>query len=159
MKKVILFAIAILFSALIRAQSNKEDIDIIQAAYGKDKKTLVAEFIKLEGQQKTAFWNLYDEYETKRKALGKKRIALIEKYAEEYDKLNDIKIDSLMKAMFSLQAETDQLIVTYYQKMKKPAGYQAAAQFSQIEGYLLSIVRVSLLENIPFFGELYKEKN
>jgi hypothetical protein len=61
------------------AQSNKEDIDLIQSIYGKEKKTIVADFIKLEGAQKDAFWKLYDEYETKRKALGQKRVALLEK--------------------------------------------------------------------------------
>ena len=79
--KKIFFLAAICVSAIVSAQSNKEDIDLIQAAYGKDKKAIVAEFIQLEGAKKDAFWKLYDQYETERKTLGKKRPA--ERRAEE----------------------------------------------------------------------------
>lgn len=156
MKKILLFIAAVAFVSTIHAQSNKEDVDLIQALYGKDKKELTANFIKLEGAQKDEFWKLYDEYETARKALGKKRIALLEKYAQEYNTADDKKIDELMKQMFDLQSQTDKLIVTYYDKMKGKTGYKAAAQFSQSEAYLLNIVRLTILEQIPFFGQLYK---
>jgi hypothetical protein len=78
MKKLLILA-AVCLTTVVVAQSNKEDIDIIQSLYGKEKKTIVADFIKLEGAQEDAFWKLYDEYETKRKEFGKKRIALLEK--------------------------------------------------------------------------------
>jgi Spy/CpxP family protein refolding chaperone len=156
MKKILFLITTVAFVSIVHAQSNQEDVDLIQALYGKDKKELVASFIKLEGAQKDAFWKLYDEYETARKNLGKKRFALLEKYAESYDTADDKKIDELMKQMFDLQVQTDKLIATYYDKMKTKTGYKAAAQFSQSEAYLLSIVRVTLLEKIPFFGQLYR---
>jgi hypothetical protein len=56
--------------------------------------------------------------------------------------------------MISLGSKTDKLISTYYSKMKKPAGVKAAAQFFQIESYLLSSIRAAILEEIPFIGEL-----
>ena len=56
-----LLMIAILFiSAFGYAQSNKEEVDLFQSLYGMDKKSLVAEFIKLQGAQKDEFWKLYD---------------------------------------------------------------------------------------------------
>jgi hypothetical protein len=39
--------------------------------------------------------------------------------------------------------------------MEKAAGVKAAAQFYQLEAYLLSVIRASILENIPFIGELH----
>jgi hypothetical protein len=39
---------------------------------------LVSDFMNLEGPKADAFWKLYDEYETQRKALGQKRIALLD---------------------------------------------------------------------------------
>ena len=80
MKKVSIFFISLLISGVALAQSNKEDVDIIQSVLGKEKKALVADFLKLEAGPKTdAFWKQYDEYETERKALGRERIALLEK--------------------------------------------------------------------------------
>ena len=154
MKQTLVLLLAVFFGSALLAQSNKEDIDMIQAMYGKDKKVLVANFIPLEGKQKAEFWKLYDEYETARKKLGKKRIAILEKYAAVYDTASNKQIDQLMGQMFTLQSETDKLIQTYYNKMKLKAGYEAAAKFSQMEAYFVSAIRASLLEKIPFFHEL-----
>lgn len=152
--KTILIASALLVSTISFAQSNKEDIDFIQAMYGKEKKEIVAGFIKLEGAQKDAFWKLYDEYETQRKELGKKRVSLLERYAANYGTMDDASTDALMKEMNALGLKTDKLIDTYYGKIKKESGVKAAAQFVQIEIYLLSVVRATILESIPFIGEL-----
>jgi len=122
--------------------------------YGKEKKTIVADFIKLEGAQKDAFWKLYDEYEGKRKALGHKRVALLEKYAANYGTMDDLATSNLIKETVSLGAETDKLIATYHKKIEKAAGAKPAAQFYQLEVYLLSAIRTAIFENIPFIGEL-----
>lgn len=153
MKKIAL--LAFLFISVVGfAQSNKEDVDFIQSIYGKEKKTIVADFIKLEGAQKDAFWKLYDEYETERKELGKQRISLLEKYANGYTTLDEAATDEIIKEMSSLGAKTDKLIATYYGKMKKASNVKAAAQFFQIESYFLSAIRAKILESIPFIGEL-----
>ncbi|HEX6890475.1 MAG TPA: hypothetical protein VF141_07280 [Chryseolinea sp.] len=153
MKKLLLLAV-ICFPLISFAQSNKEDIDLIQSLYGKEKKTLVAEFIKLEGASKDAFWKLYDEYETKRKALGQKRISLLEKYANNYANLDDATTSQIINETISLGAETDKLIATYHKKIEKAAGAKPAAQFYQLEAYFLSAIRAKILEAIPFVGEL-----
>ena len=114
----------------------------------------MAEFIQLEGAQKDAFWTIYDEYETKRKELGQKRVALLEKYANEYMNITDAETSQLVKETASLGAQTDKLIVTYHKKLEKAAGAKAAAQFYQIEVYFLSAIRTAIFESIPFIGEL-----
>ncbi len=155
--KKIFFLAAMCISAGVSAQSNKEDVDLIQAAYGKEKKAIVAEFIQLEGAKKDAFWKLYDQYETERKALGKKRIALLEDYAANYGSMSDAAVSKNIKETAALGLKTDQLISTYHQRIEKAAGPKAAAQFFQIEVYFLSAIRTAILENIPFIGELKHE--
>jgi hypothetical protein len=154
MKKLIVLAAALLLTFGLQAQSNKEDIEILQGVYGKDKKEIMAGFVQLKGTQGDAFWKLYDAYETERKALGRQRIALLEKYSSNYGTMNDAELDKLMKDIQSLQVSTDKLIVKYYDKMKKEASVKSASQFYELEGYFLSIIRCTILENIPFIGEL-----
>jgi len=136
------------------AQSNKEDVDFIQSIYGKEKKAVVAQFIQLDGPQKDAFWKIYDEYEVKRKELGHQRVALLERYAKNYTTLDDATTDQITKDMLSLGVKTDKLINTYYGKLKKASSVKAAAQFVQIESYLLSEVRTAIFESIPLIDEL-----
>lgn len=153
MKKLLtLFAVCI--SVLVTAQSNKEDIDFLQAIYGKEKKVIAADFIQLDDAKKDAFWKLYDEYEVKRKELGRKRIVLLEQYANEYLTLDDATTTKIIKDIASLGVQTDKLISTYHGKMQKAAGAKPAAQFFQLEVYFLSVIRVAIMENIPFIGEL-----
>ena len=155
MKKVSVFFISLLISGVVFAQSNKEDVDIIQSVLGKEKKALVADFLKLEAGPKTdAFWKLYDAYETERKALGKQRIALLERYAASYGTTDDVQTDQMVKDIQSLQGKTDKLIIKYYDKVKKETSVKTAAQFYQLEAYFLSVIRATILNSIPFIGEL-----
>lgn len=156
MKKVfftISLALVSMSSSLF-AQSNTEEIDMVQSIFGMEKKALVAEVIQPEAGKSDAFWVLYDQYETKRKDLGKRRIALLNSYADSYDTLDEVSTDKILKEMMSLQVATDKLIGSYAKKIRKSVDVKTAAQFYQIEGYLLSKIRTVILENIPVIGEM-----
>jgi hypothetical protein len=150
MKKMILFFVALLSVTFISAQSNKEEIDLIQAAFGMEKKAMVAEFVKVDSAQKDAFWSLYDEYETARKEFGKQRIKLLEQYAENYDKLTNESADTWTKEVISLGNKTDALMETYYNKIKKVTNPVVALQFYQVESFILTGIRIKILSEIPF---------
>lgn len=149
MKRLTLFLAFIFAFALVKAQSNKEEIELIQSVFGMEKKAIIAEFIKIDDAQKDAFWALYDEYETKRKDLGKNRVALLEEYAENYDKLTSEKAESWTKQVISQSAKTDDLLVSYVKKIRKATNPIVALQFYQVESYILSGIRVSILEELP----------
>ena len=56
MKNIIILAVGTMISISALAQSNKEDVDLIQAIYGKEKKAIVADFIMPpDAAKKTAF--------------------------------------------------------------------------------------------------------
>lgn len=158
MKKSLLTSALLLFVSFCFAQSNKEEVDLVQSIFGMEKKAMAAEFIKVEGAQKDAFWAAYDEYETKRKELGKKRIDLLNKYAATYATMDDATADDIIKQTISLQVANDKLIATYYNKIKKSSGVKPAAQFYQLESYVLSEIRAAIMENIPLIGALDKTK-
>jgi len=158
MKKILLTTAMVALTFFAFSQSNKEEVDLEQATFGKDKKAMAAEFIQLEGAQKDAFWTTYDEYETKRKALGKQRIDLLHKYVDNYATLDDATTDNIVKEMMKLQVQTDKLIATYYDKVKKGSGVKAAAQFYQFENYILAAIRSAIMENIPLIGEADQKK-
>lgn len=154
MKKLLFIIAAMLMIApMAKSQSNAEEIDFFQSIFGSEKKAMVASFINLEGEASTAFWANYDRYETERKALGKSRIALLEKYADEYENMNADQTDAIMASWIKQRKAVDKLIDTYYKKMKKSSGSKAAAQFYHLENYFASAIRATLLESIPVIGE------
>ncbi len=153
MKKITLLIAALTIGILSYAQSNKEEVDFMQAAIGMQKKEAVAQFVHPTEAQKDAFWGLYDQYEAARKINGKKRIELLEQYAKQYSSMTDEQADKFMKELITLQTSTDKLIVTYYKKVKKATSPIVAMQFYEIENYLLAVVRAQILDEIPFVGE------
>jgi hypothetical protein len=150
MKKNILIIAALFLASFAYSQSNKEEIDLVQAAFGMDKKAIVADFVQLSDTQKDAFWTLYDEYETKRKEYGRERIVLLQQYAEQYMTMTSEQADAWTKSVMELQIKTDKLIATYYEKVKDVSDGVVATQFYQIENYILSMIRMAILQEVPF---------
>ena len=122
----------------------------MQAAFGMDKKAVVNDFVKPAAAQKDAFWKLYDEYETQRKELGKQRIELLEQYAGHYLDMTPAQADAWTVKVIALQKKTDNLIATYYGKVKLASDALVATQFYQVENYILTYVRMQILHNVPF---------
>ena len=139
-------------SSIVQAQSMTEEVDLLQSLYGMEKKSLVSEF--LGESVDSNFWTVYDAYEAERKELGKSRIDLLNNYAENYTKIKGDKADELVKQAESLSNKQNKLISSYTKKVRKVAGSEVAAQFYQIEHYLLSATRTEIFESIPFIGAL-----
>ncbi len=151
MKKSLLFFVTIfLFSGLINAQSNKEEIDIMQAAFGMEKKAMVAEFVQVDAAQSDAFWKLYDEYENQRKVYGKQRIDLLNEYADTYQKMTNEGADAWMKKALDVSKKTDGLLLSYYNKVKKATNPINALQFYQVELFILTGIRNQIMGELPF---------
>ncbi len=150
MKKYILIAAVLFIASFAYSQSNKEEVDFYQAAFGMDKKAVVNDFVHPSAAQKDAFWKLYDEYETQRKELGKQRIELLEQYANQYQKMTSQQADAWTKKVIALQQKTDKLIVDYYAKVLKISDGVVATQFYQIENYILTAIRAEVLQAVPF---------
>jgi Spy/CpxP family protein refolding chaperone len=157
MKKIFFIAVVLLIGATSsfgQTGTDTNEVDYYQSLFGMAKKTLVSEFVDLKDYPADQFWALYDAYETERKELGKSRLDLLENYAKNYLTLDEAKTDELVKQMDVQKKNLDKLIFKYYKKMSSAVGTKPAAQFYQMENYLLSAIRLAILESIPFIGEL-----
>jgi len=153
MKKITLFIAFTVLANFAFSQSYQEEVDLFQAAFGMEKKEVVAAFVEPTEMQQEAFWKLYDEYETARKENGLKRIQLLEQYAMEYETMTDAQADAWTRSVIKLSAATDKLIATYYNKIKKATSPVVATQFYQVENYILTSIRMDILDEVPFLGE------
>lgn len=150
MKKYFLIIVALFTVSITFAQSYTEEVDLMQAAFGMTKKDIVSAFVQPSATQSEAFWTLYDQYETQRKALGKERIALLEQYAKQYATMTSEQADAWTTKALALQKKTDKLISSYYKKVRAKSDGLVATQFYQVESYILTGIRIELLDGIPF---------
>ena len=154
MKKINLVLLVLFIGGFAYGQSNKEDVDMIQAMYGKNKKDLVDAFMVIADTSKAAFWTTYDQYETERKTYGKKRIKLIEDYAKAYDNLNNKQAIDLMNKKLLLNADYGKLQKKYFDKFARIIGGMQAGKLFQLEDYLENNIRLAIQENIPFIHDI-----
>lgn len=153
MKKINLIIFTILFSTFGIAQDFQNELELMQSLYGLEKKEIIEEFIELNENQKNDFWILYNEYEIKRKELGKKKFNILLKYVDDYGEIKPQDAEMLMKEAIPLRKKSDQLVDNYYKKIKNKTDPVVALQFYQIENYLSDLIRLELLE------EIYTTKN
>jgi hypothetical protein len=154
MRKVLLIAIMAISSVTFAQSGLKQDIDVIQSLYGKSKQELVNAYMQLQEPQATPFWAMYDAYESERKALGQKRIMLLDEYVQNFETLSDAKADALVKSVSDNNIAFEKLFVKYYGKAKKIVGAVNAVKFMQLEGALYTAVKAETQNAIPFVGEI-----
>lgn len=156
MKKAILFVVLLASATVLKAQQQPtpDEIQLIQSAYGMEKRAIVEQYMKISEGEKTNFWKIYEEYEVARKAYGQKRVKNIVDYANNYATLTDEKAAELAKASLANQMEFTKLQQSTFGKMSKAITAKRAAQFMQLESYLETIIRLKISDGIPFIGEL-----
>jgi hypothetical protein len=158
MKKLFSLIAFSLFTVMAVAQVTKEDVDVIQTAFGKEKEELVKKYMAIPLELDAAFWSTYDKYEEERKSLGREKMALIEEYVKGYDGLDDKKAAELMTKKLKMGESYGKLQKKYFDAMTKVIGGKNAAKFFQLEDYLENIIRLGIQESIPFIDELDASK-
>ena len=148
MKKIYFLFTAILFVTTGFSQTYQDDLELIQSLYGMEKKEVVDEFVELDPDQEGAFWELYAEYETKRKNIGKKKYEVLWNYVNDYGTIRAEDAEMIMSKILPLRIESDKLMSSYYKKVKSKTDAVVAMQFYQIENYLDVLIRTELLEEL-----------
>ena len=156
---IALLLVASLFLNDLRAQSAEDDIQIIQGAWGKQKRELVRIGMELSMADSLKFWPIYDKYEVARKKIGKERLLILSDYANSYDTLTSAKADALVNRLFKNDAANNQLLQVYYNQFKKSMNALQAAKFLHIESFLQSYIKANLQGNLPFIGDLEMMKS
>ena len=100
-----------------------------------------------------AFWDLYNAYETERKEIADRRIALIEDYAEQYNSLTNEQATALVNRSFKIRDERHKLQKKYFKKISKEVDAKTATSFFQLENYIQTAIDFDLYDAIPFVGE------
>lgn len=155
MKQTILITVLFLISFFGNAQNTqKDELQIIQTLFGMGKKELIASYIKAPVDKQDAFWATYDQYETKRQALGTKRFEIINDYANNYFQLTDTKANELVGDVILNNVQLEKLNYVYFKKFKKLLGGVEAAKLIQLEVYIQSQIKSAMQNTIPFIGEI-----
>ena len=160
MKKVFstaMFFMASFFLNQLLAQTSDDDIQILQGAWGKQKRELVRIAMALKPTDSAKFWPQYDVYEERRKKIGAERIKIIDDYVNGYEKMTNEKADALVNRIFANDRKNSDLLQQYYVVMKKTLNPIEAAKFLHVETFLQSYIKTQVQGNLPFLGDLEQQ--
>ena len=156
MKKFIVILPLLLFAIGLTpsiAQTIDDEITLIQAAFGKDKKLLIDAYMDLPESVSQSFWNVYQEYESERQVIGRERIKIINDYLEGYDSMGEEEADLLASNSLKNDLALSKLHSKYYKKFKKATSALDAAKFMQLDSYIHNTIRNAMQQELPFIGE------
>lgn len=153
--KTTLLAAALLFGAgAIKAQTSDAEAEALINLLGVQKKEAVTKLVQVSGKDSVAFWKIYDEYQKENKVTAKDRMSLYERTAIAYSNMTPGAADSLSVQYFSNRMNQEKTLEVYYKKIKSATNAVVAFQFYQAEVYILTMVRASIMQQIPTYGEL-----
>jgi hypothetical protein len=153
--KIIL--LAVFFSSVgygAYSQTSDAEADAMINLLGVQKREAMSKLVPVTGKDSAAFWKIYDEYEMKNKQTGKSRLLLYEKTAQSYSNMTPAIADSLSAQYFSNRMGQEKDLETYYQKIKAATNSVVAFEFYQGEVYLLTLMRATIMQQIPTYGQL-----
>ena len=158
MKKAPLFALiaAITFTISAGAQTFKDELDVVQTVWGKNKKQITLDFLQLSAEEAAKFGPVYDEYLEARKKVTMVRGEALQTFAAANAQLDDATaqkmVSTLMKnnnSLASLQSKT-------FKKLAKTLSPAKAAQWWQLESYIDAEIRAAILGELPLLQPVKK---
>ena len=156
MKKLILILFFIGITSVM-AQDVNSYIELLRSDVKTEKKALITEVMQFSEEDASKFWPIYKEYEFELDKLGDKRIAFIKEYAENYQKMTDVKADEIMQSAFNYQEERLDLKKDLYKSLKEKLSPSQAAKFIQLEYQIQLLIDLQINSELPLLEKTSNE--
>jgi hypothetical protein len=158
--KIAIIALAFLSSSVssFSQTTSNDELDAIVTLLGAQKRDLVKALVHITPKDSANFWKVYASFEQDQKKLRKERIQSYEKFANSYDKMDDKTADELAKSFAETRIAQEKLLQEYYGKVKTATSATLAIQFYQAETYYLTLARANIMQQLPTYGQVLKQK-
>ncbi len=110
---------------------------------------IIAEVMQFNDEDAAKFWPIYREFELELSKIGDGRVALIKKYADNYDNMSDDMADQLAQEVFNLEQERESLKIKYYGRIKQALTAKTAARFLQVFNQILMLTDLQIASKLP----------
>jgi len=139
------------FTMLIWAEEDEpaDNMEILKEAVKANKKLVITTNMELTVSEAEKFWPVYNEYQNQLGKLSEQRIALVEKYAENYETMTDDLAIELLDTHFSIEAQRLSLQSVYVPKFKKVLAPIKVVRYFQCENKIAAAVNFEIAAQIP----------
>jgi hypothetical protein len=107
-----------------------------------------------EGEKADTFWQLYKAYESELEGLRQRYFEGLKKYAEVYDKMTEEQANELIAENYKRHMDRLKLQKKYHKLISKNVDAKTAARFVQLDDTVSMLYRLSVMDEIPFVGDM-----
>ena len=124
-------------------------MELLRTDVRKQKANLMGQVMQLDADDSAKFWPFYKEYDAEITRLGDSNLAMIKKFADNYENMTDAAADGLIQDAIKIDQQRHDLLVKYYGRMKGALGGIGAARFLQVENQLLMLIDLQIASSLP----------
>ena len=126
-----------------------DNMQIVRDKVQTDKKLFVAEAMDLTESEAKAFWPVYDNYQRDLFKLNDRAMMMIRNYATNYHSMTNEMAKKLTDEFLAIQAEQQNLRVSYLPQFRKALSDIKVARYYQLENKVGAVVNYELAASIP----------
>ena len=124
-------------------------VELLRADVRAQKIAFITELMEFTDAEDKAFWPIYRAYDAELSTINDERVAGIEEYSRNYEKVSDELADKLAMKALELESRRTALKQKYYARLKAALSPKTAARFLQVENQLLMIVDLQIAASLP----------
>jgi hypothetical protein len=126
-----------------------EEIYLTRAQIQAERQAIVSGAMDLTAEEMEAFWPLYREYRVEAAKIGDRVLALIMRYAANYDEMTDKAADKLVSDFVKIEQARANLKAKFLPRFKKVLPAKKVARFYQVENKLDILILNEMADNVP----------
>ena len=110
---------------------------------------IIAGTMEFTADEAAKFWPLYKTYETKRRAIGDEKVALIKDFAASYDAMNDAKAKELLARLIGVEDKSIAAKRAFVADLQKVLPGKTVARYYQVDNRIDLLLNLELASQLP----------
>jgi hypothetical protein len=124
-------------------------IKLLRSDVRKNKSQIIGQVMQFDTDQSATFWPIYKDFQGELTQNGDQVVALVKKYAENYDDMTDEVADQLATKLLDIEQERNALKRKYYERFKTALDPITAARFLQVENQIEKVIDLQIASQLP----------
>lgn len=150
MKFLSVLVLLLTFSSSASAQTAlDEQIALARQSAHTDRQVILMGNMHFSADESAEFWPAWKEYRASMGANSERMLALIKDFAENYEKMTDLKADELLTDSFSIKMQDLVIKQQFAKKINAFLPAQKVMRIIQIENKLDAAIQLQLASEIP----------
>jgi hypothetical protein len=149
MKKLAFLAAGLIVALPGAASAQEQYMELLRQDINTQKTAILTEAMALDAAQAEKFWPIVREYDLERARIADRRVAVIKKYAANYETMTSDMADEIMGESMKIDSDMMNLKKDYYKKISKELSAVEGARFLQVENFVDNLLRLQVQSELP----------